>query len=82
MDLTYVKYRDHVLFKRCSHAVMTPNIREVVGWLVHETKDAMYICCDRSVEQLPYEKPSESGIVILKCDVLERRNIESSKRLS
>jgi hypothetical protein len=74
--LTYVKYRDHVLFKKCNHSDMKPSIREVVGWLVHETQEAIYICCDRSVDPLPCEKPSESGLVILKSDILERREIE------
>lgn len=54
---------------------MKPSIREVVGWLVHETLEAVYICCDRSVDPLPCEKPSESGLVILKSDILERKEI-------
>jgi hypothetical protein len=75
MSLIYLKYMDHVLFRKCDHSDMKPSVREVVGWLVLETNDAIYICCDRSVEPLPCEKPSESGLVILKSDVLERREI-------
>lgn len=75
MSLTYIKYRDHVLFKKCNHSDMKPSVREIVGWLVLETGEAIYICCDRSVEPLPFEKPSGSGLVILKSDVLERREI-------
>jgi hypothetical protein len=75
MSLMYVRYRDHVLFKKCNHSDMKPSVREAVGWLVLETNDAICICCDRSVEPLPCEKPSESGLLILKSDVLERREI-------
>jgi len=75
MSLMYVKYKDHVLFKKCDHSDMKPNVREAVGWLVLETNDAIHICCDRSVKPLPYEKLSESGLLILKSDVLERREI-------
>ena len=75
-SIIYIRYLDHVLFKKCNHSDMKPSVREVVGWVVLETTDAMYICCDRSVNPLPFEKPSESGLVILKSDVLERREIE------
>ena len=74
--LTYVRYRDHVLFKKCDHSDMKPSVREVVGWLLCETSEAIYICCDRSVEPLPDERPSESGLIVLRSDILERRVIE------
>ncbi|MFB0523490.1 MAG: hypothetical protein ACETV1_07020 [Candidatus Bathyarchaeia archaeon] len=69
----YIKYVDHVLFKRTNHSGLNPNVREAVGWLVSETPEAIYIVFDRSVNLLPHEKPSDSGMVILKSDVLERR---------
>ena len=73
LSLIYVRYKDHVLFKNCNHSNMKPSVREVVGWLVLETQEAIYVCCDRPVEPFPHEKSSESGLVILKSDVLERK---------
>jgi hypothetical protein len=79
MSLTYVKYVDHVKFNRCDHSAMKPDVREVIGWLLHETNDAIYICYDRSVKPLPLENLSEDGLVILKSDVLERKEVERSR---
>jgi hypothetical protein len=74
--LFYVKYRDHILFKNTDPILLKPSEREVVGWLVKETDEAVYLCHDRSVESHPFEKSSESGLIILKTDILERKRIE------
>ena len=75
MMLLYVKYRDHLLFKNADPGLFKPNVREVVGWLTRETEEALFLTYDRSVEPLRFEK-CESGLIILKLEVLERREIE------
>ena len=75
-SLVYVKYVDHVLFRNVDPNLLKPCIREVVGWLVRETDEVLCLCHDRAIELLPFEKHSESGLIILKSDVLERREIE------
>ena len=73
--LIYVKYVDHVQFRNTDPHRLEPCIREVVGWLVKETKDALYLTYDRSVEPMPFEK-RECGFIILKSDIFERKKIE------
>jgi len=75
--LVYVRYRDHVLFRNADSSLYSPALRETVGWLVKEDGDAVWILWDRSVEPLPHERfPAfESGLVILKNDVLEMKRI-------
>ena len=73
--LVYVKYVDHVLFRNADSSLLRPCVREVVGWLTRETSDVLCICHERAVELLPFEKPSESGLIVLKSDVLENRNL-------
>lgn len=74
-SLVYVKYSDHVLFRNADSSSLRPCVREVVGWLIRETNEVLYICHERAVELLPFEKPSESGFIVLKSDVLEKRNL-------
>jgi len=71
-----VKYVDHVLFKKTNPYTQKPCVREAVGWLRGETNEVLCLCHDRAIEPLPFEKPSESGCIILKSDVLEKREIE------
>ena len=73
--LIYVRYLDHVEFKNSDPDLFKPCVREMVGWLVAETKEALCLTYDRSVKPLPFEK-RECGLIILKSDVLEKRNIE------
>jgi len=73
--LVYVRYVDHVEFKHSDHNLFQPCVREVVGWLVKETKDALYLIYDRGVEPFPFEK-RECGLIIVKSDIFERRVIE------
>ena len=76
-SLVYVKYLDHVEFRNSDPSLYGPSVREVVGWMVAETEEALCLCCDRTVKPLPFEKPAESGFVILKSDVLEMRRIKT-----
>ena len=74
--LVYVRYKDHILFRNSNpQHYMNPNIREAIGWLIEETDEALFLTNDRSVEQLHYEK-RESGLIILKSNIVERRKIE------
>ena len=57
--LLYVKYADHVFFRHTNPHRMKPSIREVVGWLVRETDDALYLSHDRATIPLPFEKITE-----------------------
>ena len=52
-------------------------MREVVGWLAKENDEAMWIVCERSVEKVSAQKVQacESGMVILKSDLLEIKKI-------
>ncbi len=75
-SLVYVRYIDHVLFRNTDPNLLRPCVREAVGWLVRETEEVICLSLDRAVEPLPFEKPAESGFVILKNDILEMRIIE------
>ncbi|TRZ53850.1 MAG: hypothetical protein D4S01_00565 [Dehalococcoidia bacterium] len=78
MTLVYVLYRDHVLFRNSDSSLYHPCIRECVGWVIKEDEEAVCILFDRSAKPLPNQKtkPSESGLVILKGDILEMRKLE------
>lgn len=80
-SLVYVRYVDHILFRNADPSLLKPCVREVVGWLVRETEEALCLCCERALELLPFEKPSESGFIILKSDVLEMRWIKAENWL-
>jgi len=75
--LVYIRYRDHILFRNADPGLYQPAIRECVGWVLKENDDAVWILWDRSVEPLPHERfpASESGLVILKSDILEMKKI-------
>ena len=75
--LFHVRYLDHVLFKNVDSGLCKPVMREVVGWLVKDNDEAMWIVCERSVEKVSTQKVQacESGMVILKSDLLEVKKI-------
>jgi len=75
--LFHVRYLDHVHFKNVDSGLCKPVMREVVGWLVKENDEAMWIVCERSVEKVSSQKVQacESGMVILKSDLLEIKKI-------
>jgi len=75
-SLVYVKYVDHVLFRNADPNIFKPTVREAIGWIVKESDEALWICFDRTVDGLPYEKPDRaSGLVIIKSDILEMKKI-------
>jgi hypothetical protein len=73
--LTYVIYQDHVEFKNCNSITMRPCVRETIGWISSENSEAVYICSDRPAKPFKNLKTRESGLLILKCDILEMINI-------
>ena len=75
--LFHVRYLDHVLFKNVDSGLCKPVMREVVGWLVKENDEAMWIVCERNVEKVSAQKVQacESGMVILKSGLLEIKKI-------
>lgn len=77
-EIIYVRYYDHVLFRNADPSLYKPAIRECVGWLLEENDQAVWVLWDRSVRRLPYERtrPEESGLVILRSDILELRRLE------
>ena len=48
-SMVYVRYQDHVLYNRGEPALMKPQVREAVGWLVYECADYIIIAWDRDV---------------------------------
>ena len=73
----YVKYFDHVLFRNADPDLIKPILREALGWLIKEDNDAIWILFDKTVNNLLFEKfePS-SGLIILKRNIIEMKNIE------
>ncbi len=78
LALVRVRYKDHILFKNCNPAELSPSIREVAGWLTFESSEAICVCYDKPVDPLPNEN-RQSGFVILKSDILEMFEIEVGK---
>lgn len=75
----YVKYSDHVLFKNCNPAEVKPCVREVIGWLVSESLEAILICIDQPVDPLVHEKITATGLAILKDCILETHKVRIKK---
>jgi hypothetical protein len=78
MTLVYIRYRDHVLFRNSDSSLYHPCIRECVGWITKEDEEAVCILFDRSIKPLPNQKTNlnETGLVLLKGDILEMRKLE------
>ena len=76
-ELIYIRYKDHVLYHRGDPVVMAPQIRETIGWLVHEAPDYVIISWDRDAgpPTLKGGDPKASGLVILRTDILEMRRV-------
>jgi len=65
---------DHVLFRNSDPYLLKPSVREAIGWMVKETDEALWICFDKAYESQSFD-PS-SGLIILKSDILEVKEIE------
>lgn len=73
-----IRYRDHVLFRNCDAEKIEPCNRQAVGWVVAENSLAVNVCSDMPLE-LSSEPKKESGLVILKSDIVECRKISFDK---
>ena len=72
-----VRYLDHVLFRRVDPNLVEPSKREAVGWIIKQDAEALWICFDKPIESLPFEKPDPaSGLVVLRRDILEIKELE------
>lgn len=76
-QVVYVRYRDHVLYHRVAPAVLSPQTREAVGWLIHKAQDYIVLSWDRDAgpPTLKGDDPKASGLVILRSDIVEFRRI-------
>jgi hypothetical protein len=75
--LIYVRYKDHVLFRNSNPKLYeSSNIRETLGWQIRETEEALILIHDRSVQLFPNEV-CETGLIILKSDILEIKAIHN-----
>jgi hypothetical protein len=81
--LVYVLYIDHVLYNRVDPLVMGPQIREAVGWLVYECDDYITISWDRDAgpPTLHGGDPKASGMVLLRSDTLELKNLNAEQNI-
>ena len=75
--LVYVRYLDHVLFHHADPLPLKPQLREAVGWLVHQTQDYVIITWDRKADPptLKGGDPKASGLVLIRRDIFELRKV-------
>ena len=77
-QLIFVRYRDHVLYNRCSALMMQPQIREAVGWLIYDCDLFITLAWDKDAQPptLHGGDPKASGLVLLKSDILELQKLK------
>ena len=68
--IVFVFYWDHIEFRNSNSITMNPLQRVAVGWLIHESSDAIWILYDRPAKKLIDVKTKESGFIILKSDII------------
>ena len=78
LDLVFVRYQDHVLYNRSIAAMMQPQIREAVGWLVYECEHYIILSWDRDARPptLTGGDAKASGLVLLKNDILKFQRLK------
>jgi hypothetical protein len=81
--LVFVRYNDHVLYNRADPLVMGPQVREAVGWLVYECSTYVTIAWDRDAgpPSLRSGDPKASGMVLLRSDILELKNLNAEQNI-
>ena len=73
--LVYVKFLDHVIFR--DHAPRLRGVvRETIGWVLDENDEAITLLWLREPERGSHQLRRETGICILKSDILEIREVE------
>ena len=83
-NIVYCKYKDHVAFFRSEPNTIAPQIRECVGWLVHETSDYVVVSLDRDAgpPTLKGGDGKADGRVILRREILELGMLDSPRATS
>lgn len=72
----YVRYVDHVVFHRADPESLAPQVRECVGWLLHQSEDFVTISWDRYGGASTLDGDSRaSGVVIMRNSILEMRTL-------
>jgi len=76
-DVVYIRYRDHILFHRVDPLSLEPQLREAVGWLVHQAPEYVIITWDRKADPptLKGGDPKASGLVLIRRDIFELRKV-------
>lgn len=73
LRLVLIRYYDHIEFRNQSYETLSPCLREVVGWIVHEDEEKIILLSEKAVvedlDQVANLKPS--GFVILKSTIRE-----------
>lgn len=75
----YVRYKDHVLFKNIQQPLAEAIERETIGWLAKQNEEIMLIENDRTVPDKRLPGGQGSGVIILKCCVIEIRELPLQK---
>ena len=73
--LVYVKFLDHVIFRNHTPRVRGV-VRETIGWVLDENDEAITLLWVREPEKSSPQLRRETGICILKSDILEIREVE------
>ena len=79
-SVVYIRYKDHVLFRKMKQPLKDAAERETVGWLTAETDELLCIQNDRTVESLQYSSGTASGLLLLKSCILKMRALPLQKR--
>jgi hypothetical protein len=65
--VVYVKYNDHVFFKNIQSVMLSPVVRETLGWVKKENDEVMLIENDRSILE---GYAGFNGVIVLKSCIL------------
>lgn len=68
-----IRYYDHVEFRNKDYSQLKPMLREVMGWVVKETEEYLYVVTEKPVTEDLEEVAGQksSGFIILKSTIEE-----------
>ena len=73
--LLFIRFKDHTIFRNHRPRVK-PIIRETIGWLLDDNDESITLLWVREPEKSSPQLRRETGICILKSDILEIREVE------
>lgn len=81
-SIVFIRYQDHVLYHRGDPLSLKPQVRECIGWLVHDCSDYIIVSWDRdaSPPTLKAGDSKASGLVVMRSDILEMKRIAQGKQ--